>query len=332
MSVITEDSRLFDLIDYISSHEDTTAKELAERFSTTEERIYENLNDLNAAGIPIFFSPSGYRVLSPSFQVPQELTFDESLQLAIGISLLETNGVINTDQAQRLRLKIIPSTTDISVDDLEKIGETIKSTAPLNHTINPDVMTVLNQAILKKRRMRMKYLSRTNTKPAWRELSPYTVVHRKGTWYVIGYCHKRDEIRTFKVSRIEEIENSSQLFHEDEEFDLDEYLIYSWSIMAGEPNFVMVRFDREVGQLILEKRITNGRIWKEKGFVYLQTVVSGLEEFSWWIMQYGEHAEVLQPRELRRMLARRCTKMAEKYQKVVSKRSIRIKQCRNIFP
>ena len=42
--------------------------------------------------------------------------------------------------------------------------------------------------------------------------------------------------------------------------------------------------------------------------------VSGLNEISWWILGYGDQAEVLKPPELRRLIAQRVDKMATMYQ------------------
>ena len=41
--------------------------------------------------------------------------------------------------------------------------------------------------------------------------------------------------------------------------------------------------------------------------------VEGLREISWWILGYGDQAEVLEPRELRNMVADRVRGMAATY-------------------
>ena len=324
-------SRFFELIRHIHVNEGLTVKDLADHFSTSENQIYHDLQVLNAAGVPIFFSSTGYRILPAFFGNFQTFTADETLILMLGLSLLEENGAINPDQFRSLQAKILASDSEIAAERLTRIGESFRTPSPVKNVFNPRIMAVLNQAILERRRVRMLYRSRDGQEPARRDLSPYTIIHRKDAWYVIGHCHKRDEVRTFKVSRIEELETTPEPFRQDDEFDIDTYLMYSWNIMGGETHIVIVRFDREIGPLILEKQIAHGRAWKERGFVYLQTVVSGLEEFSWWIMQYGEHAEVLQPRELRRMLAKRCAKMSANYNEPVHHRSRRVKSCRNIY-
>ncbi len=47
--------------------------------------------------------------------------------------------------------------------------------------------------------------------------------------------------------------------------------------------------------------------------------VSGLNEISWWILGYGDQAEVLDPPELRRLVAQRAAQMVQQYRDVLEK-------------
>ena len=42
--------------------------------------------------------------------------------------------------------------------------------------------------------------------------------------------------------------------------------------------------------------------------------VSGLWEISWWILGYGDQAEVLAPAKLRKMIAQRARNLADRYE------------------
>ncbi|MEW6235277.1 MAG: transcriptional regulator [Candidatus Omnitrophota bacterium] len=318
-------ARLIALAEAIRSRDGLSAAELMERFSISEQTFYQDLQDLCDSGVPIYFSEQGYRLNTLAFQSPFHLDRKESLLLMLGLSMLDESGAADRSELNALRAKIIPP----AESRVDRLSDSASGGAPLKKVVDPRLIAFLNRAILGKRRVRINYRSRESDKPSWREFSPYAATHRNNSWYAIGFCHRRNEIRTFKIVRILDIIESPEPFREEADFDLEEYLLYSWNIMGGEPNIVVARFDRKVGPLILEKEIAHGRIWKEKGFVYLRTVVSGLDEFSWWIMQYGEHAEVLQPRELRRLLAKRCAKMAAKYSETIMRRSRRVKSCRN---
>ncbi|MGI9456200.1 MAG: WYL domain-containing protein [Aeoliella sp.] len=42
--------------------------------------------------------------------------------------------------------------------------------------------------------------------------------------------------------------------------------------------------------------------------------VSGVNEFSWWVLGYADQAEVLKPARLRKLVAQRATSMAKMYE------------------
>ena len=306
-------ARLLNETRYIRSGNGVTADELAETFSTTPEQIYQDLQDLSLAGIPICFDNRGFKILPSYFNTANALNVEESVLLVQGVTLLEDQGIINRDKADQLLGKLFLTVSDHCTRQIYTLHKTALDPTPVRNEVDAHCMEFLNHAVLNQARIRLRYFSRRSEQPSWRELSPYTLVYRKDTWYVIGFCHRHEEVRTFKVCRIQQYEQSTQPFHADPDFDVDRYLLYTWNIIGGESQVVLIRFDREVGRLILEKQITNGHVWKENGSVYLKLLVAGLDEISWWVMQYGEHAEVLQPQELRRMLALRIAKMSNRY-------------------
>ena len=78
---------------------------------------------------------------------------------------------------------------------------------------------------------------------------------------------------------------------------------------------MIVRFSRLVAQNVAEVNWhkTQRLDWRDDGTLDFQVTVAGLNEISWWILGYGDQAEVLQPPELRRMVAERTRRMAAMY-------------------
>lgn len=304
-------ARLIEFANLIENQKQVSLEALTEHFQVPDKHIFTYIQQLNQAGIPVDLAPNGYSIPKPHAQKTEPLTSQEIVLLSIGLKLLRDKGVADWQQCETIFQKLLPNEVERKL--LETISESLRTEPPVRSSYKPRVMGTLYEAITKQRRIKMKYHSVNSGEVFWRELSPYTLVHRRESWYVAGYCHLREEVRTFKVDRIQDLKLSDQPFYQEPDFHPDDYLAYQWSIFNGQENLVVARFYKEVGDYIREKQLTQGRIWPEKGYVYLQTVVASLEEFSWWIMQYGEHAEVLQPEELRRMLAKRTAKMAEIY-------------------
>ena len=51
----------------------------------------------------------------------------------------------------------------------------------------------------------------------------------------------------------------------------------------------------------------------EDGTLDFHVTVSGLNEISWWILGYGDQAEVLQPVQLREMIAAHAARLVTTY-------------------
>jgi predicted DNA-binding transcriptional regulator YafY len=68
------------------------------------------------------------------------------------------------------------------------------------------------------------YQSTTNTKATKRKIDPYALVFRAGLWYLIGYCHLREAIRTFRVDRIQKLSILDSSFQLPIAFDVHQYL------------------------------------------------------------------------------------------------------------
>ena len=84
----------------------------------------------------------------------------------------------------------------------------------------------------------------------------------------------------------------------------------------GRDSEVVVRFDKLVAQNVAEVHWhkTQRLVWRDDGSLEYHATVSGLNEISWWILGYGDQAEVMQPPELRRRVAERARRMAAMYE------------------
>src|SRR5678815_1530033 len=78
-----------------------------------------------------------------------------------------------------------------------------------------------------------------------RELDPYALVYRDGAWLAVGWCHLRQEVRTFRVDRIHEAEMApkpkSPDFERPADFDVKAYAQRSpWTFTSEPPEEVQL--------------------------------------------------------------------------------------------
>jgi len=158
----------------------------------------------------------------------------------------------------------------------------------------------------------MTYRSRGQSETLQRDFDPYALIHRWGWWYVIGYCHLRQAVRTFRVDRIVELMLLGQTFEMLPDFDIQEYL-------AAEPEAqpqvqVRLRFVPEAAPLALD----NPAFWETveeqpDGSVLVTFSAADLEWPTRVALGYGPHAVVLEPEELRRLVGERARATAAQY-------------------
>jgi WYL domain len=86
-----------------------------------------------------------------------------------------------------------------------------------------ELLIRLCTAVRMRRRVAFHYESHDRI-PSRREVEPYGIVHMDGRWYMVGRCRLREDIRTFRLDRLSELEASDQTFDRPAGFDAKAYL------------------------------------------------------------------------------------------------------------
>jgi predicted DNA-binding transcriptional regulator YafY len=305
-------ARLIEMITLIRSNRNLRPGDLAEHFGISKKRIHDDVQDLCMAGVPLVFEGNGYRILEGFFLPPTAYSMEEAVTLILALHLLEKAGGypdgVSTRALLSKALGALPGGENRAMIKVAEIllRETEGERSP--------VVKVVTEGMVEKRSLELVYYSLNQEKETVRAVDAYAVTYRKNAWYLIGLCHSRNEIRTFKLSRIRRIKKTDQTYQVPKGFSLDKYLADSWGIRSGPNKRVKIRFEPVIATLIQEKRFPNGRFVKEKnGSVILEATTSSTEEVRWWIMQYGASAEVLEPPELREAIRQEVEQMRQKY-------------------
>jgi predicted DNA-binding transcriptional regulator YafY len=182
------------------------------------------------------------------------------------------------------------------------------------HRADPErlapILDRLRQAVYARRRVRMLYQSGGSaggstggsTEPAWRELDPYALVFRSGWWYTAGYCHRRRAVRTFRLDRIQELSLEEATFDVPPDFDVRAYLESEY----GQVPLLRarLRFAPEGVPLAHSSRALWETLEDQPDGSALGTLVApDLPWLASTVLSFGPLLEVLDPPELRRMVA-----------------------------
>jgi predicted DNA-binding transcriptional regulator YafY len=136
--------------------------------------------------------------------------------------------------------------------------------------------------------------------------------------YLIGWDETVDAMRTYKVERVRSATLTADRYEIPEDFDPDRWLAHSWGIWSSDGTNVVrvrLRFDASVAPRVREsvwhrsQRITD----LDGGGVEMTVEVAGIVEIRPWIMSWGDAVEVVEPPELREVVATAVRRLAERY-------------------
>jgi proteasome accessory factor B len=281
------------------------------------KRMFErDKQELREVGIPIEMAAAdvwdteeGYRIPKDRYYLPDlDLGKDELTALWVAAGLLRT-----ADQ-RSVRSALI------------KLGGDLPPLAPpaprslpwLSADLNLDspVLPKAFEAIADRKTVTFQYTSRSGARQ--RTVDPYSLVHRKGAWYVIGRDHESGEVRSFRHDRIDgevHIDDPSKPgpdFDVPSDFRAEDHL-EAPPFVGGEGGAVEVRV----------RFGASAAWWVERGAPWLRMErnpdgsaeadirVADIEGFVSWCLWYGEGVEVVSPPEVRARMRERLEEICD---------------------
>jgi len=304
------------------SHAGVGLDELAEDLGCVRRTVYRDLDALMYAGFPVVSEKRDGRVFYrflDSFRLGDvPFTPDEVLALAFGEDLLRTlEGTVFHDSIRSALRKIRAGLGPELSDYLSQLGESFR-VMPGPHKRYAsfrDTIQVLNDAVVGRHTVRMRYRTGRTGKVAARELDPYRVWYRSGGLYAIGHDHKSGEIRTFAVDRIQQVALTEVRFTIPRSFDFDAYTAGSFGVIAEPATRVRIRFEPAWALHVEEREWHPSQKLASRpgGGLELVMEVGPSHELRNWVLSFGSGAEVLEPAALRAEVAEELGRALERY-------------------
>jgi predicted DNA-binding transcriptional regulator YafY len=308
--------RLLLILNLLRARRNLRVSDLANECEVSERTIYRDIISLSSANIPIYFE-NGYKMLTDAFLPPLNLNLEEylCLKLALSSSLIKHRPWKNTSKAVLAKID-----ASLSKGLKEQVGAIdiqpkIDSKTTFDFSKSTLIFKLLEQAISEKVSSRISYDSLESGKSE-REVDPYALVFRRHAWYLIGFCHKRKEVRIFRINRIEKITLLSRNFVWPIDFSVEKFFASSWEVYQGAPTEAKIKFWGKAAKVILsgthhpDEKITKQR----DGSILYSLTVNGIEEISRWVLEFGENAVVLEPEELKEKITQTSRGILKNYQ------------------
>ena len=298
-------SRLITLIMLLQRTPNQKAARLAQDLDISVRTLHRYFEQLGEMGIPVYAErgPYGGFSLVRGYKMPPlVLTPEEAVACFLGLSLVEEMwGQLYRSAALGALAKLENLLPDEQRQEVAWARRSLLATGMhrSDQQALAEVLEKLRCATREHHRVHMDYQGREHST---RDLDPYALVHRSGWWYVIGFCHLRQALRTFRVDRISSLELLETLFEVQADFDLRVYL-------ASEPQPAPVvraclRFIPQFSGMARNSR----PFWESleelpDGAIKVTFQAPDLEWAASTALAYGPAVEVLDPPELRGMVA-----------------------------
>ena len=206
--------RLIAIIMILLGHEKISAQNLAEMFEVSIRTIYRDLDTINQAGIPILSTsgPNGGVEILKTYNIEKRLfSTSDIATLLMGLGSIQCNipssevvetlakvkGMIPLEKQEELDFRANQIKIDVTPwlcsDNLSGEIELIKIALEQHQLLRFDYSDIRNQK-------------------SSREVEPYRLLLKGEEWYLQGYCLTREDFRTFKLLRMQNIYILEQTF------------------------------------------------------------------------------------------------------------------------
>jgi predicted DNA-binding transcriptional regulator YafY len=147
-----------------------------------------------------------------------------------------------------------------------------------------EVFATLEAATRFRKRVTMTYQAAGNGMTSRRDVDPYGLVYRESAWYLVGWCHLRREVRSFRVDRIAEAvmaaKPKSPDFERPPGFDVRAFVNRSpWTFTTEPVEEVVLRLEAEAADTANED-FGNGAEMTQHGAAHVVRFACGNPEFA----------------------------------------------------
>ena len=285
--------------------------------STIEKDLFNMRMDHDA---PIKYSKkhNGYYYEDPSYSINDiPLTEDdlESIQFAVN-TLQQFREVDMFKQFGQAIDKIVDRVAIESKQSLNSENPIVQFETAYSSGGN-EFLPPLYEAIISKNKVIFNYKSFKSTDFKERIVSPLLLKEYRNRWYLISFDESKNDIITFALERMLNLESIKENSIIPSSFNPKEYFEYSTGITAykGEPELIEIKADSISAKYILSQPFHHSQklISENNEYSIFQLKVFISEELIRSFLSFGGEIEVLSPANLRSMIKQRSSELFQKY-------------------
>jgi predicted DNA-binding transcriptional regulator YafY len=291
-----------------------SAADLAKRLEVNRRTIYRDLDFLSFQGLPLWQQEGRFGLIRTHYLATIRLSYHEAMALLLaGLQLIRTLDRRNPHVISALR-RLATTLPEMPGLHLKRAAERMESYQ--HDPIGVSVLERIAEGWGSRKKVKVGYRSPNSGMLRERIIAPYALETTSSGVYVIGYDDWAEDIRTYKLNRLESAQLLDESYSIPEDFTAEAHLSSSWGIMTGkETSEVVLRFTPPATPLVSERRWHASQQLEitPDGGCLLRVWVSEPLEMQPWIRSWGSLVEVLAPDWLRLRIATELLQAADHY-------------------
>lgn len=293
--------RLFSIVNILVSKKTVTAKELADEFDVSIRTIYRDIEILSANGVPVFSSQGkgGGISIMDGYSIDKTLVSDnEQKQILMALESVNATGQVDVKES------------------LVKLGGLFKKNevnwlqidfSPWSQNENDKIIfESIKNSIFNKQKISFLYFN-TKGETSNRIVEPYKLVFKANYWYLYGFCTKRNDMRYFKLTRIEELKILDETFIKrqlkEEKYTYEE---------SNNNIDIKLKIDGSMGFRVYDE-FRRGTIKMEEDYFIVNINVPYSDWIYGYLLSFGNAVEVLEPANIREEYIKKVKNILKNY-------------------
>lgn len=296
--------RLIGILSVLLQKDVVTAPYLAERFEVSRRTINRDIEDLCKAGIPIVTKQgmNGGISIMDDYKLDRTLLTNAEMQdILAGLRSLDS--INGTNRYGQLMEKLSVGSSDFMTGNQSVL---IDLSSWYKDSLAPKI-ALIRGAIETNRELEFRYYAPHGEGD--RCIQPYYLIFRWSSWYVWGWCRKREDLRLFKLNRMDDLRLSETVFvKQSVPFpDLSNERIFPDGIR------VKALFDAGCKWRLVEE--FGPRCFEEQadGRLLFHADYTDKENLITWLLTFREQAEILEPESIRAEMQQIIERMRKTY-------------------
>ncbi|MEU7836039.1 YafY family protein [Nonomuraea sp. NPDC052129] len=319
-------SRLLSLLLLLQARGRMTATDLAAELEVSVRTVYRDVEALSAAGVPVYADrgpAGGYQLLDGYRTRLTGLTAEEASSLFLAGLPGPAAELGLSEVVASAELKLLAALPPEPRSHASRMRERFLMDVPGWYRDADDVphLSEVAAAVWEQRRLRMTY-RRWGQQDVEREVNPYGLVLKGGSWYLIAAPDGQTP-RTYRVARILTLETLPGGFDRPEGFDLGDF----WQDYSREFRERMYTAEAVIkvapgtdsllaytmGNDVVTAALAEGGEPDAEGWRTLTVPIESLTHARWLLLRLGASVEVLGPPELRALMAEAIAELGKIY-------------------